>query len=102
MPKPPLMPAESFLEADIIATMQAGLKTWRPDLRYPESYSDMQALVRALLTMYEVKRRPLPVPLASPCPDCDGTGFLRSRDEGFLHMTTCGRCADGKVYHAVT
>ena len=67
MAKPPLSEPNSHLECDIIETLLAGLKQWRPDLNYPESHSDMQGCVRALLTMYEVKRRPLPEPLASPC-----------------------------------
>lgn len=51
------------LENDIIETLIAGHKEWRPDLEYPESYSDMQGAVRGLLQMYEVKRRPLPAKL---------------------------------------
>lgn len=51
------------LEHDIIETLVAGHKEWRPDLSYPESYSDMQGAVRGLLRMFEVKRRPLPEPL---------------------------------------
>lgn len=48
------------LENDIIETLIAGHKEWRPDLSYPESHSDMQGAVRGLLRMFEVKRRPLP------------------------------------------
>lgn len=51
------------LESDIIQTLIAGHKEWRPDLNYPESHSDMQAAVRGLLQMFEVKRRPLPMKL---------------------------------------
>jgi hypothetical protein len=51
------------LEADIIETLIAGHKEWRPDLAYPESHSDMQGAVRGLLRMFEVRRRPLPVDL---------------------------------------
>jgi len=51
------------LEADIIETLIAGHKEWRPDLRYPESHSDMQGAVRGLLRMFEVKRRPIAVEL---------------------------------------
>ena len=58
MPKPFLMPEAEQLERDIVETMTAGLHQWRPDLNYPESYSDWQGCIRALLTMYEVKRRP--------------------------------------------
>lgn len=51
------------LEAELIATLLAGLKEWRPDLGYPQSHSDMQGAVRALLRMYEVKRRMTPYTL---------------------------------------
>ena len=51
------------LEADIIETLVAGHKEWRPDLAYPESHSDMQAAVRALLRMFEIKRRPIAIDL---------------------------------------
>lgn len=51
------------LESDIIETMIAGHKQWRPDLSYPESHSDMQAAVRALLRMFSVERRPVAVDL---------------------------------------
>jgi hypothetical protein len=60
MPKPPLKPEFKQLESDIIATLIAGHKQWRPDLNYPESHSDMQGAVRGLLQMFDVQRRPLP------------------------------------------
>lgn len=63
MAKAPLVPHLKILEADLIETLTAGLHQYRPDLSYPESYSDMQAAVRAMLTMYEVKRRPIALPL---------------------------------------
>lgn len=47
------------LESDIIETLIAGHKEWRPDLSFPESYSDMQAAVRGLLRMFDVKRLPV-------------------------------------------
>jgi hypothetical protein len=47
----------------MVETMIAGLHEWRRDLKYPESHSDMQACVRGLLRMFEIKRRPLPVDL---------------------------------------
>ena len=53
----------SILEGEIIDTLIAGHKEWRPDLRFPQSYSDMQAAVRGLLRMFEVKRRPLAIEL---------------------------------------
>lgn len=59
MPKPRLSPEYERLEAEIIDTLIAGHKEWRPDLSYPESYSDMQAAVRGLLRMFDVSRRPI-------------------------------------------
>lgn len=59
MAKRSLSPEMSKLESDIIDTLIAGHHEWRPDLGYPESRSDMQAAVRGLLRMYDVKRLPL-------------------------------------------
>ena len=67
MPKPTLVPEQALLEHEIITTMTAGLQSWRPDLSYPESYSDMQACARAVIAMFEVKRSPLPRKLFAPC-----------------------------------
>lgn len=63
MPKPSLAAPWNDLEHDIIATLIAGHKEWRPDLAYPESHSDMQGAVRGLLRMFDVKRRTLPFEL---------------------------------------
>jgi hypothetical protein len=60
MPKRRLKEPERTLEIQIIETLIAGHKEWRPDLSFPESQSDMQGAVRGLLRMFEVKRRPLP------------------------------------------
>lgn len=59
MPKPQLRHPYDQLTADIIETLRAGLKEWRPDLEYPASTSDMQGQVHALLRMFDVKRRPI-------------------------------------------
>jgi hypothetical protein len=88
------------LENDVIDTMLAGLKEWRPDLSYPESHSDMQGCVRALLRMYELKRRPLPVPLFMPCPVCKGIGAHIDPSSGphYTKSSTCKHCNGwGKV-----
>lgn len=75
MPKPPLRSDFAQLSGDIIDTLIAGLHEWRPDLGYPESHSDMQGCVRALLRMYEVKRRPIALDrLPLDCDLCHGTG----------------------------
>ncbi len=63
MAKRRLSPELQALESEIIETLIAGHKQWRPDLSYPESHSDMQAAVRGLLRMFEVKRRALPAEL---------------------------------------
>ena len=63
MPKPTLKEPLFTQEHNIIDTMIAGLHEWRSDLNYPESRSDMQACVRGLLRMYEVKRRPIVIEL---------------------------------------
>lgn len=63
MAKRSLEPKLAQLEGDIIETLIAGHKEYRPDLGYPQSYSDMQGAVRGLLRMYDVKRRPIAVNL---------------------------------------
>lgn len=60
MAKRSLSPQIAQLEADIIETLLAGHKQWRPDLDYPQSHSDMQGAVRGLLQMFDIKRRALP------------------------------------------
>lgn len=59
MPKPSLRAEFKTLASDIIDTLLAGHHEWRPDLSYPQSHSDMQGAVFALLRMYDVKRRPI-------------------------------------------
>lgn len=94
MPKAPLTPELSILEGEIIETLLAGLQKWRPDLRYPESHSDMEACVRALLRMYKVERRPIAEPLRYPCDACEGIGkFIdRTSTPNFAKTDTCGFC----------
>lgn len=74
MPKARLIERDSILESDLIETMLAGHKSYRPDLSYPESHSDMQACARALMQMYEIKRRPIAQPLKYQCAACNGIG----------------------------
>ena len=94
MPKPDLIPEQAILETQMIETMLAGLHGWRPDLGYPESHSDMQACVRGLMVTFEIKRRPLPMTLQSPCPACLGTGYF-VLDE--FERRVCPKCRHGKV-----
>jgi len=96
MPKPRLIPEQDILEREIISTLNAGLKEWRPDLSYPESYSDMQACVRNMLRMFDVSRRSTPRYLDSPCSGCEGLGKLITEcSTGYKKSVTCPIC-DGK------
>lgn len=76
MPKPTLIKEQALLERQIIETLQAGLHEWRPDLKYPQSNSDMQACVRGLMKMFDIKRLPLARDLEYDnneyCPRCKG------------------------------
>ena len=78
MPKNTLSEPFNTLESEIINTLLAGHHEWRPDLAYPESYSDMQGAVRGLLRMFDVKRLPVSrkLPYAKPCncPSCQAGG----------------------------
>ena len=58
---PPRLNLE-LMAGDIIETLLAGHHVARPDLRYPESHSDMTWAVIGLLQKYDVKLRPLPRP----------------------------------------
>lgn len=61
MAKPSLKPPFAELESEMIRTFLAGHQQWRPDLGYPESHSDMQAGMRALLKRYEITARAVPL-----------------------------------------
>ncbi len=96
MPKPPLQEPYASLASDMIDTMLAGLKEWRPDLSYPESHSDMQGCVRAVLRMFEVKRRPIALSeLPIDCDLCHGKKHLMALEDGkldHLREVSCPRC----------
>lgn len=79
------------LEGQIIDTLLEGLSEWRSDLSYPESYSDMEACVRALLQMFKVERSPKPIPLRYPCDDCYASGYSKIDAEA-CSVTTCPTC----------
>ena len=75
MAKPMLKPEYAKLESEIIQTFLAGHHEWRPDLDYPESHSDMAGGVRALLRMFEIKRRPVALDrgeIVHPAERCQG------------------------------
>lgn len=63
MSKPRLNEPQRTLEEQLIESMIAGLKEWRPDLYGPQSYSDYQGCARGVLRMFEIKRAPLPIKL---------------------------------------
>ncbi len=74
MPKPTLAAPYDKLESDMIETMIAGLKVYRPDLKYPESASDMAGCARALMRMFVIKRRPLALDRLPLEDDSEGKG----------------------------
>lgn len=54
MAKPNLPEPLATLETEIIKVLLAGHHEWRPDLSFPESYSDMQGAVRGFLKRFAV------------------------------------------------
>ena len=85
MPKPRLKAEYDKLEDEIIKTFFAGHHEWRSDLAYPESYSDMQGGARALLRMFEIKRRPVALDrgdLVHPAERCGGRCCQTADGEG--------------------
>lgn len=99
MPKSRLKPPLDLLEEQVIETLLAGLKEWRPDLDYPESYSDMQACARALLRMFNVQRRPISIelPIASASSPFAGRERVRADFVERLRAALFGR---GVLLHA--
>jgi len=71
MSKPSLKEPFATLEHQIVETLLAGHKEWRPDLPYPQSHSDMHGAVRGLLRMFEVTRLPLARDLPTVCDSRD-------------------------------
>jgi len=63
MPKPTLLEPDRSLANDIFETFMAGHHEWRPDLSYPQSASDVQGGVLALLKMFKITRRPIAIEL---------------------------------------
>jgi len=82
MPKPSLAEPYETLVSQIIETLLAGHHRWRPDLRYPESHSDMDGAVRGLLEMFEVKRRPLAITLPTAQPKLHVTATQTVGEDG--------------------
>ena len=95
MPKAPLKEEDRILESQMIATMLESFHNWRPDLNYPESHSDMESCVRGLMRMFEIKRRPLVVPLRIKCDACEGLGYriTKSDENGSIRTEeSCKTC----------
>jgi hypothetical protein len=61
--KPRLEQPYAILVGQVVDTMLAGLKEWRPDLDYPEAHSDMVGCAYALIRRFDIKQRPLDIPL---------------------------------------
>ncbi len=95
MPKPQLFKEDAILESEVISTLLGGLKEWRSDLSYPLSHSDMQACVRGLLKMYEVKRRPVANYLRIGCYECKELGEFIRLEDMIRYTIVCKRC-DGR------
>lgn len=61
MPKPGLRSEFASLESAMIKTFLAGHHQWRPDLAYPQSHSDLQGGMRALLKRFTITPREIPL-----------------------------------------
>lgn len=61
MSKPMLKYPFVTLEADLIETFLGGHRESRPDLQFPESYSDCQSGMRTLMRTFEIRRRAVPL-----------------------------------------
>lgn len=115
---PPREPVDRellILEDELIETLLAGLKRSRPDLSYPESYSDMTWAVQAVLEMFDVKRRPVPRKIKwtheeprwcdrcraksinkyGECSGCNSVYYDRSSYEK-MPITDCSVCPPGQ------
>ena len=98
MPKCQLIPEETQLERQLIHTLVAGHKSWRPDLNGPESYSDWEACVRAIMRRFNIVERPLDQPLHTPCHICNGLGEFVRMEGDVQHRNRCDTChGSGKI-----
>jgi len=107
MPKPEIREPYRSLESEMFDAMRWGLKEWRPDLEFPESYSDFQGCIRALFRMFEIKRRPLAIrieDILEPEPVCawcavplEGQACVHSgKDSSFMLCDVCGKKLRGE------
>jgi hypothetical protein len=74
-PKP--QPTDSQFADELLAAMVVGLHEWRPDLDFPESYSDLLACAFEVLARFDIQPRETPFrvkDMAWPqAPDADRT-----------------------------
>jgi hypothetical protein len=69
MAKPALREPFHTIMENIAQAMVDGLHNWRPDLSYPESYSDMQGCILELMSRFELLPRRVPLKLADMVAD---------------------------------
>lgn len=50
---------EDQLSEDLYQTFMAGHNEYRPDLQFPQSKSDVQKGIRAIMRMFKTERRPM-------------------------------------------
>lgn len=97
MPKSDLTPEDRILEKELIETFLAGHKQYRPDLAYPESHSDMQGGMRAVMEHFEITRRPIARQLKAHCDICGGSKrVLKNPESKDYHFIQCPECKDWK------
>jgi hypothetical protein len=95
MPKSDLTPEDNILEQQLIDTFLVGHREWRPDLQYPQSYSDMQGGMRAVMEHFAIKRRPIAKSLKKHCHICRGSRrVLQNPEQNTTHFITCPNCKD--------
>jgi hypothetical protein len=82
MAKAALKPEFAMLEQQIMETFLAGHREDRPDLAYPESASDMQSGIRALLVMFDIKRRPIALSYKDLYPEANNARRSPTETEG--------------------
>lgn len=71
MPKPFLSPEETKLEEELIKAFMTGHNKWRPDLSYPQSYSDMQGGIREVMKQFHIEARRVALRSLMPIPGND-------------------------------
>jgi hypothetical protein len=99
MPKQILEEPYNTLEKSLISALMFGHNQLRPDLDYPESFSDMQSAVRELMRQYEVIQRPVRInlPIQRYCKVCGdpvgSDGHILVAMQGGKEIETSAYCA---------